>query len=315
MTRRADLPSPIQDLALEGLTLQDVQPVAFPAPPDAEALIALDLPDAQEVPPGITLDVPPRPEDMVHRIQPALRNMIPATLEAMDRDGGPTPMTLLSMAMDQGADPDRLERLMAMHERWEERNALKAYNRAFALFKSEAVQILRTTLRTSGPMEGTRYADLFACVDAATPALSKYGLSASWKITKDEKDWLEVTCLLRHELGHFEVVSMGGPPDVGGAKNAVQARASTVAYLERYTFLAITGLASRDSDKDGATVPTGTVAEDCIYLAKSLTLGDLHGRFKEVYPKAAKDKAAQAALMKAKDDRKMELSQPSGGGK
>jgi hypothetical protein len=86
-----------------------------------------------------------------------------------------------------------------------------------------------------------------------------------------------------------------------------------MSYLERYTFLAITGLASSDGDKDGATMPGGQLAEDCVYLAKAPTMGDLMGRFKEVYPKAAKDKAAQAALMKAKDDRKAELA--AGGAK
>ena len=44
---------------------------------------------------------------------------------------------------------------------------------------------------------------------------------------------------------------MGGPPDTGGAKNAIQARASTKSYLERYTLKAITGLSEQDDDDDG----------------------------------------------------------------
>jgi len=44
---------------------------------------------------------------------------------------------------------------------------------------------------------------------------------------------------------------MGGPPDAGGAKNAIQARASTKTYLERYTLKAITGLSEQDDDTDG----------------------------------------------------------------
>lgn len=43
---------------------------------------------------------------------------------------------------------------------------------------------------------------------------------------------------------------MGGPPDTGGAKNAIQARASTVSYLERYTFKAVAGVAE-GGDDDG----------------------------------------------------------------
>jgi hypothetical protein len=55
---------------------------------------------------------------------------------------------------------------------------------------------------------------------------------------------MEVTCILRHELGHSETASMGGKPDVGGAKSPIQARASTKSYLERYTFMAVTGQAA-----------------------------------------------------------------------
>ena len=89
-------------------------------------------------------------------------------------------------------------------------------------------------------------------MNAVTPALSKHGLSSSWKLTRDEKDWMEVTCYLRHVGGHEESVSMGGPPDAGGAKNAIQARASTKTYLERYTLKAITGLSEQNDDTDGA---------------------------------------------------------------
>jgi hypothetical protein len=44
---------------------------------------------------------------------------------------------------------------------------------------------------------------------------------------------------------------MAGPPDAGGAKNAIQARASTITYLERYTLKAICGVAEQGDDSDG----------------------------------------------------------------
>jgi ERF superfamily len=162
-----------------------------------------------------------------------------------------TPSQLLAMAVAQGADLDRLERLMALQERWEATEARKAYDIAFTAFKAEAVKIIKNRGVTDGPLKGKRYAELYAVVNAITPALSKHGLSASWKLTKDDKDWLEVTCTLKHVGGHFEIVSMGGPPDTGGAKNAIMARASTVSYLERYTLKAITGLSEQNDDDDG----------------------------------------------------------------
>lgn len=162
-----------------------------------------------------------------------------------------TPSDLLRMAVEQGADIDRLERLMLLQERWEASQARKAYDEAFAAFKAEAVRIVKNKGVTDGPLKGKRYAELFAVVNAITPALSKHGLGASWRLSKDDKDWIEVTCTLKHVGGHADSVSMGGPPDSGGAKNAIQARASTVSYLERYTLKAITGLSEQDDDSDG----------------------------------------------------------------
>ncbi|MGT2429286.1 ERF family protein [Cupriavidus basilensis] len=162
-----------------------------------------------------------------------------------------TPADLLRIAVESNADLDRLERLMQLQERWEAKEAKKAYDAAFAAFKAEAVKIIKGKDVTDGPLRGKKYAELHDVVNAVTPALSKHGLSSSWRLTKDDRDWIEVTCYLRHVAGHEESVSMGGPPDTGGAKNAIQARASTKSYLERYTLKAITGLSEQEDDDDG----------------------------------------------------------------
>ena len=153
--------------------------------------------------------------------------------------------------MDPQFDVAKLEKLLEVRERWEASEARKSYNEAFTAFKAEAIEIIKNRQVTDGPLKNKRYAELFSVVNAVTPALSKHGLSASWRLTKDEKDWIEVTCTIRHVLGHAESVSMAGPPDAGGAKNAIQARASTVTYLERYTLKAICGLAEQGEDTDG----------------------------------------------------------------
>lgn len=171
----------------------------------------------------------------------------PRTLQAIDS----SPSNLLAIAVQRGDDMERLKQLMELQERWEANEARKAYNTAFSSFKAEAVTLVKNQRVHDGPLKGKGYAELHAVVNAITPALSRHGLSASWKLTKDERDWIEVTCTLKHVAGHFETVSMGGPPDAGGAKNAIQARASTVSYLERYTLKAIVGLAEQGEDNNG----------------------------------------------------------------
>lgn len=178
-----------------------------------------------------------------------------ARVPVVQQTGAPavnSPASMMLQAMSQGASLEQVEKMMALQERWEAGEARKAYNQAFALFKAEAVRVIRNKAVKAGPLSGNSYAELHSVVDAVTPALSRHGLSASWRLTRDEPAWLEITCTLSHASGHAESVSMGGPPDAGGAKNALQARASTITYLERYTLKAITGVAEGGDDNDGA---------------------------------------------------------------
>lgn len=153
-------------------------------------------------------------------------------------------------AMDAQFDVGKLQALMEMKERWDATEARKAYMVAFSAFKAEGVRLVKGTEVLNGPLKGQRYANLGNVVQDVTGALSRHGLSAACKLTKDDKDWIEITCTLTHIAGHQESVSMGGAPDVGPGRNAIQARASAVSYLERYTLKAITGLAEQADDDD-----------------------------------------------------------------
>ena len=183
-----------------------------------------------------------------------------------------SPAAMMMSAMSQGASLEQIEKMMDLQDRWERKEAEKAYNAAFAAFKSEAVRIIKGREVTDGPLRGRAYAELHDVVDAVTPALSKHGLSTSWKLTRDEKDWLEVTCTLKHVGGHCETVSMGGPPDAGGAKNQLQARASTKSYLERYTLKAICGVAEGGDDTDG-NPPPAVVPLELLAAAREAAMG------------------------------------------
>lgn len=163
-----------------------------------------------------------------------------------------SPAEMIRYAMEKGAPLETLEKFMALKERHEATEARKAFNKAFAAFKAEAISILKGTVITDGPLKGKHHADLYDVVSATTTPLARYGLTIAWKTTKDEPAWMEVTCTLKHDDGHVETESMGGAPDTGPGRNAIQARGSTRTYLQRYTAMAILGLAPRDKDDDGA---------------------------------------------------------------
>jgi hypothetical protein len=119
-------------------------------------------------------------------------NVIP--YESAREVQAPTPMAMLQVAVSKGMSPDTIKGFMDLQERWEKNEAARAFNVAFAAFKAEAVQVIRNKHVTDGPLKGKSYAELFAVVDAVTPALSKHGLSHSWQVTKNDKDWIEVSC-------------------------------------------------------------------------------------------------------------------------
>lgn len=162
-----------------------------------------------------------------------------------------SPMQMVALAVQQGMPLETLREIRQMQKEWEADESLRKFNEAFAAFKAEAIVIVKGTTINDGPLKGKKHADLFDVVGAVTPKLSAHGLSIAWKLTKDDKDWMEVTCTLRHAAGHSESVSMGGGPDTGPGRNAIQARGSTKTYLERYTATAILGLAAKDADDDG----------------------------------------------------------------
>lgn len=223
-----------------------------------------------------------------------------------------TPGQLVGQLMQQGGSIDlaAMERLMGLQERWEANEARKAYNVAFAAFKSEAVRILKNQKVTDGPLKNKSYAELHSVVDAVTPALSRHGLSASWRLTRDEKDWIEVTCKLEHTGGHSESVSMGGPPDAGGAKNAIQARASSVTYLSRYTLKAITGVAEGGEDDDGnGGAPDARLDLYSLKASAASTMEELHAVYNEAKTtfKAHPNVDAWNSLKAALADRKAVL--------
>lgn len=172
------------------------------------------------------------------------------TLPGVPEQVAVTPMQLLQLAMSQGADLDRLERLMQLQRQWEAGEARKLYVSAMAAFKSEPLKILKSK-RVDVP-GGAKFAHatLADVVDGVIAALSKYRLSHGWE-TKQDGDLITVTCIITHEAGHSERTTLFAPPDKTGSKNTIQQIGSTVTYLQRYTLMAACGLAAKDMDNDG----------------------------------------------------------------
>lgn len=173
-----------------------------------------------------------------------------------------TPATLLNIAIDKGADLEKLEKLMELQMKWEANQARKAYTEAMANFKQCPPDIEKdkhVKFKTDKGVTEYKHASLANVTNKINSALGKCGLSAAWT-TIQEEGKVKVTCRITHIMGHFEETSLTAGMDSSGSKNPIQALGSTISYLERYTILALTGLATRDMDDD-AKAEVGYITE------------------------------------------------------
>lgn len=160
-----------------------------------------------------------------------------------------TPMQMLNMAVSQGADLDKLTKLMDLQERWEKNEARKAFVAALNAFKTNPPEVLKNKDVLHNGKFMYRHATLDNVSGIIGEALATVGISHRWE-TEQIDGIVRVTCVLTHDLGHSERVPLQAEPDKSGAKNSIQAIGSTVTYLQRYTLLAATGMAVKDQDND-----------------------------------------------------------------
>jgi hypothetical protein len=166
------------------------------------------------------------------------------------RDGHSAPQSVLAMAIQQGAGVEQLEALMALQERHETNEARKAFHRAMSAFRSNPPRIGKDRAVQAGPASWT-HASLANVVEKISIGMAPHGLSFRWETAQEDKS-VTVTCVTQHVDGHEERTTLTAPPDDSGRKNSIQQIASTVTYLERYTLLAATGLATEDMVDDDA---------------------------------------------------------------
>lgn len=169
-------------------------------------------------------------------------------------NGGEVPAALIKLALDKEADVAKLEKLLELQERWEATQARKAFFDALAAFQSEAPQITKDAVVDFQPRGKSRvfyrHATLPHIINTLRVPLKEHGFAYRFE-TSDGQGSIKVACIITHTGGHSERTEMSAPSDTSGSKNDIQARGSTVSYLQRYTLLGALGLVAADEDDDG----------------------------------------------------------------
>lgn len=222
-----------------------------------------------------------------------------------------TPMRLIELALNRGVEVEKLTGLFDLQIRWEQNEARKAFVEAMNRFKADAPEI---TKNKHVDHNDFWHATLDNIVGTIAPSLSKVGITHRWK-TGSENGKIRVTCVLTHSMGHSEETTLEAGPDASGSKNPIQAVASTVTYLERYTLMAATGLAAVGQDDDGRKADaTGGLDPDAANdwgtaIKDSQTLQDMQDNFNKAVraAQAANDDDAVRTFTKIRDTRKQQI--------
>jgi len=155
-------------------------------------------------------------------------------------------------ASDPNVDIDKMERLMAMHERMVNKQAEIAFSKALSDMQNNLPEITEGGQIKHGDKIISQYARWDEDINPVIkPILYEYGFSLSFRT--DTKDGVNVEAVLSHAQGHSERTSIKLPADSSGSKNAVQAVASSVSYGKRYTAGALLNLTTKGQDDDGVS--------------------------------------------------------------
>lgn len=225
-----------------------------------------------------------------------------------------TPDQLIAECAANGADPDRMAKLLDLKIRWDAYNAKVQFDEALEKFRHSEVVVKATkqvSIATKGGDDITYWhAELDKASDIVADALKAYGITHTWKpgIGPDGKPTM---ALVLRAFGHTEEMgAMIGPPDNSGSKNAMQAVGSTMKYQARYVLLYSLGIVPKGPDDDGRAATGGlaerAIEEYCMKIKDSTSVKEGLMAFQEGWKAAdnVNDKLARDRIRKVWEEQK-----------
>lgn len=157
-------------------------------------------------------------------------------------------------ARDPSVDIDKMERLIAMQERVQARDAELAFNQAMNAAQAEMRPI---AANASNPQTRSRYATFDKLDRVLRPVYTAHGFSLSFDEADSPKpDHVRVVCYVAHIGGHTRTYHRDMPADGKGAKgndvmSKTHAAGAAGSYGARYLLKGIWNVAVGEEDDDG----------------------------------------------------------------
>lgn len=176
-----------------------------------------------------------------------------------------TPMDLLRIVTERGASAEEVGKFMDLVERQQAREAKQAFVASIVEFKKEVQTVIKNARagfvgknKETGERGRVEYdfATLGHICEAIIANLAERGITHDWQPEQPsegpDKGLILMTCVLTHVQGHSKSATVKFPADPSGTKNGLQAIGSGMSYGERYSLLAVCGIATKEQvDDDG----------------------------------------------------------------
>ena len=226
--------------------------------------------------------------------------------EGTELQGQETEMSsLLRMAVSQDLDTEKLEKLIDLKNREEERQCKKVFDDKFAEMQRQFEPV-----KKSKEGYGYNYAPLEHLQKQFGQTIADYGFSYRWK-EQPLEDGGKRVILIISGWGYTDDSTTFDIPKLEGTKqqNAAQILGSMTTYGKRYTFMSGFGIIVEDEDDDAASLSfeDGVQFSNEIQQIRSASsLEELKEVFGMLY-KSYSDSTAKKIFTTEKDKRKKEL--------
>lgn len=166
-------------------------------------------------------------------------------------------------ARDPAVDIDKMERLLAMQERVQEKAAKEAFTKAKIAMRPHLPEITMKGMivirKDNKIIQETPFARFEDLHELVMPILSEHGFDLKFKNGLSPDGKVRVTSILCHIDGHEDETHFDLPHDSSGSKNPVQAVGSSTKYGMRYGTISILNLRVVGDDDDAVSAAPETV--------------------------------------------------------
>jgi hypothetical protein len=223
-----------------------------------------------------------------------------------------SPSKLLSLALQNKASIDVIERVAALVEKAEERSAEIAFNDELNLCQKE-VELVVVDSDKTGP-GGKKWATYKALNKAIRPIYTGHGFSLSFGTADCSiPEQILVTCLvsrgLHTRLYQLPMDASGKGAKGGDALTKPHAILAAMEYGRRCLLKSIFNIVTGDEDTLTEVLSNGELVEHLEWIANSKDLPELKKMFTQAWNKfEASDPVALKAIVAANKKRREELS-------